>query len=134
MVGYIWFKIRKAYDFTYERLRRAVLFPIWGYYRRTGHTLPHFLRRPSTANKLIRLSHARMPAYEGDAVYFRAMPSPTSESHTDIRDTWDRLIKGRLDIVPIPGTHEHIIQEPLAGVLARELGRALERAAAEHKD
>ena len=44
------------------------------------------------------------------------------------------MIKGRLDIVPIAGTHEQIIQEPLAGVLARELRKALERAAAEHKD
>ncbi len=133
VADYLWFKVRKAYDFTYERLRRAVLFPTWGYYRRTGRTLPPFLRRPSTANKLVRIGHAKMPAYEGDAVYFRARSSPTSESHTDTRDTWDRLIKGRLDIVPVPGTHDRIVQEPLAGVLAAELGKALERAAAEDK-
>ena len=72
-----------------------------------------------------------MPAYAGDAVYFRARPSDPSDTHSDTRDTWDRLIKGRLEVIAIPGVHPEIIQEPMAGLLAAELGKALERAVAE---
>ncbi len=65
-----------------------------------------------------------------DAVYFRARSGPEAKNHTDVRDTWDRLIKGHLDIVPIPGTHEQIIQEPLVQELAKELQRFLTKAQA----
>ncbi len=128
---YSWFRIRKGYDFLYERVRRTVLFPMWHFYRVTGLTLPHFLRRPSTANKLVRISHTRMPSYDGDAIYFRAKSSPNSKSHPDIRDTWDRLINGRLEIIPIPGTHPEIIQEPAVRDLAAVLRKVLDRSIAD---
>jgi acyl-CoA synthetase (AMP-forming)/AMP-acid ligase II/thioesterase domain-containing protein/acyl carrier protein len=130
VLGYLWFRTRKAYDCLYERLRRAVLFRIWERYRRTGRPLPHSLRRPSSANKLIRIAQRKMPAYDGDAVYFRARPSEPSNTHQDTRDTWDRLITGRLDVIAVPGTHDQIIREPFVRTLAEALGRALEQARA----
>jgi thioesterase domain-containing protein/acyl carrier protein len=123
---YLWFRVRKGYDWLYAWLRRAALFALWGHYRRAGRKPPRFLRRPDWANRMIRLEHARMPPWEGDAVQFRAQPGSRAKSHPDVRDSWDRLIRGRLEVVHVPGLHHQIIKEPHVRTLARELGRVLE--------
>jgi thioesterase domain-containing protein/acyl carrier protein len=123
---YLWFRVRKGYDWLYAWLRRAALFALWGHYRHAGRKPPRFLRRPDWANRMIRLEHARMPPWEGDAVQFRAQPGSRAKSHPDVRDSWDRLIRGRLEVVHVPGLHHQIIKEPYVATLAHELAKALE--------
>ncbi|MDP2620307.1 MAG: non-ribosomal peptide synthetase [Hyphomicrobiales bacterium] len=127
---YGWFRTRKLCDAGYARVRRAILFRIWDHYRKSGKTLPRFLRRPGSANRLVRLEHATMPPYDGDAVYFRAESGGRLKDAPDVRDCWDRVIKGRLEVRPIPGNHATIIQGAHAAFLARELAESIDRALA----
>jgi len=69
-----------------------------------------------------------MPAYEGNAVYFKTVIEPHSMAHPDTKDSWDQVIRGKLDVVPVPGTHEQIIQGSHAGPLAEKLRRFLAKA------
>ncbi|MDX1485290.1 MAG: non-ribosomal peptide synthetase [Alphaproteobacteria bacterium] len=125
---YVWFRTRKACDAVNGQLRRALLVGLWETYRATGWTLPQGLRRPDRANRIMRMSHRRMPAYDGDAVYFKTAPAPGSPSHPDAQGTWDRVIRGRLQVVDVPGGHDDIIREPYAAVLAEKLAAALSKA------
>jgi thioesterase domain-containing protein len=127
---YLWFRAKKGFDRSYAYLRRAVLFPIWGVYRRTGKSPPPWLRRPDRANHLIRLEHRRMPRYSGDATQFKAGLGPRSNYHPDAQETWRELIRGKLEVVTVPGLHYQIIHEPYAAVLAGELEKALNAARA----
>ena len=124
-VRYIWFRTRKLYDQTYDLARRAVMFAIWDFYRTTGRTVPHGLRRPDSANRLVRLEHANIPTYDGDAILFKARFSDRSTDHTDTRENWDRVILGRLVSHQVDGLHDQIIQEPCVESLARELAQEL---------
>jgi acyl-CoA synthetase (AMP-forming)/AMP-acid ligase II/thioesterase domain-containing protein/acyl carrier protein len=125
---YAWFRIRKTYDRFYQRLRRAMLFPIWNYYRATGKRLPRFMRDPRRANRLMRLEHGNMPIYQGDAVYFMAEPMPRSANHADVRGAWDKIIGGNLEVIHVPGDHAEIIKEPFVQTLARELDKKIAEA------
>ena len=125
---YLWFRVRRARRFFHGHVRRAVLFTIWGYYRRTGKTLPFSLRRPNHANRLIRMMRGPMPPYDGDATYFRANFNPTSRAHTDSQSTWSEMITGQLTSIPLACTHSQVIEEPYVRTVARELRQALERA------
>jgi acyl-CoA synthetase (AMP-forming)/AMP-acid ligase II/thioesterase domain-containing protein/acyl carrier protein len=125
---FYWEHISQTYNAAYDRLRRAFLFSIWDHYRRSGKTLPHWLRRPDRANRLVRLEQGHMLTFEGDAVYFKAEIGRSMAARPNIHKGWQKLIKGRLDVVPVPGRHDQIIQEPYAETLARELGHALEKA------
>ncbi len=118
---FLWFRARKAWDGFYNRARRAIFFSIWDFYRERQWRLPKVLRRPDRANRLVRLDHDRIPRYVGDAVYFQASRSPRSAEHPDMRQSWDTVIRGELTVIPVPGLHHQIIQEPYAEVLAREL-------------
>ena len=69
-----------------------------------------------------------MPSFDGDAIHFRANFESTSTLHPGIRDNWKLLVKGKLDVISVPGTHDEIIKEPCARVLAAELEKALGRA------
>jgi amino acid adenylation domain-containing protein len=66
--------------------------------------------------------------YDGRLLLLRATTWPLFHSHG--RDFgWSSYVKGGLDIVDVPGNHFTITQEPQVGILASELGRALEVAA-----
>lgn len=127
---YGWFRTRKLCDSGYGHLRRAILFRIWDHYRSSGRTLPRILRRPDSANRLVRLEHATMPPFDGDAVYFRATSGWRLKDAPDLRDSWHRVIKGRLEVRPIPGSHATAIQETHAEFLACELADSIDRAMA----
>ena len=47
---YSWFRLRRAIDGVYARVRRAVLFPIREYYRFSGRKIPMSMRRPDRLN------------------------------------------------------------------------------------
>ena len=101
------------------------MFPIWNHYRKSAGTSPRFTRRPDRANRLVRMEHGKIPSYYGDAVHFRARFTRHSTSHPNIRDSWCQVMKGTLTVIPIPGLHHQIIQEPYAGLLARELAKKI---------
>ncbi len=122
---YAWFRIRKAYDSVYNRCRRCTLFPIREWYRRTGRLVPMSMRRPDRLNVLIRSEHETMPTYDGDAVYFRTEIDRTSMAHPDQKNSWDRVITGGLDVVPVPGTHASIIRARDVGAVADEVSRRI---------
>lgn len=92
--------------------------------------MPLSMRRPDRLNTLIRLEHYNIPTYDGDAVHIVTEIPRRSMSHADVKQSWNRVIKGRLEVIPIPGTHSGIIQEPEVGRLAAELAHALEKARA----
>ena len=129
---YLWFRVKKGFDWLYGGARRTVLFTIWRYYRKFGKTLPPWLRRPDRANHLIRLVRGDMAPFDGNATYFRARFGPRSPFHTDVHDTWRELIRGQLEVIAVPGHHSQIIHEPYIGALARELQKALVAARANH--
>jgi len=131
LVGqYASYRLRKGFDSAYDAMRRAILFPLMEHYRVTDKTVPLFLRRPDRTNDLMRVQHRHMPAYDGDAVYFRTQSDPRSMSHPDTRDQWHRLIKGELTFIDVPGNHLEMIQEPYVKTLAQELEKALASARA----
>ncbi|MCZ6637142.1 MAG: non-ribosomal peptide synthetase [Alphaproteobacteria bacterium] len=129
-IRYLWFRARRMRRYVYGRAKRVIFFTLCKYYRRTGKTVPPSLRQPKRANLLIRLVRDDMPPYDGDVTYFKADFRPGRNLHSDTQDTWRQIIKGRLDIVPIPGNHSTFIKEPYVRAVASELQKVLETARA----
>ncbi len=69
-----------------------------------------------------------MPPYEGDAVYFRTEIEARSMAHSDTKDRWDQIIRGKLDVVPVPGKHADIIHDSHVAPLAEKLQHFLTEA------
>lgn len=125
---YAWCRINMASVELYERGRRLVLTLVHEWYRATGKSIPLFLCRPDRCNMLMRFEHFHMPTYDGDAVYFRAEIDKYSMLHADAHDTWSRIIKGRLDTIPVTGINDQIMKEPHVKLLAEKLALELARA------
>jgi thioesterase domain-containing protein len=49
-------------------------------------------------------------------------------AHPDVRDFWKQLIKGKLEVIDIPGGHSEFMHQPHVDVLARKLKPILDRA------
>ena len=47
-----------------------------------------------------------MPAYEGNAVYFKTVIEPHSMAHPDTKDSWDQVIRGKGIVTLIRGRHK----------------------------
>ena len=61
-----------------------------------------------------------MRPYDGGAVLFAASGAiPGTGKDWDVG--WGALIRGGLEIEPVPGLHHEILEEPNVGVLARQL-------------
>jgi hypothetical protein len=125
---YAWCRINMAYVELYERGRRLVLTLVHEWYRATGKSIPLLLCRPDRCNMLMRFEHFHMPTYDGDAVYFRSENDKYSMLHADARDSWSRIIKGRLDTIPVTGIRDQIMKEPHVKLLAEKLALELARA------
>jgi thioesterase domain-containing protein len=85
------------------------------------------MRRPVPANDMIRRSYEARP-YDGDATLFKA--ELYAWNHADTHEGWRELIKGNLEIRPIPGRHYEIVDQPHVQALAAELADALNKAQA----
>ena len=77
----------------------------------------------------------------GDVVLFRATKgtgadddTPFSEQFSDCALGWGRRVVDEVRIVPVPGGHVSMLQEPNVAVLARELQDSIERALAHAVD
>jgi len=103
----------------------------WAHYERQGREIPRFLRRPVEANDIIRRDYEAQP-YDGAATLFKA--ELYAWNHPNAHDGWLDLVKGGLEIRPIPGRHFEIVKPPHVEVLARELSDCLERAQANAMD
>ncbi len=72
-------------------------------------TLDALLYRPVEANEMIRRSYDSRP-YDGGAVLFRV--EHHAWSHPDTRNEWHSLVRGGLEVRPIPGHHYQTVKEP----------------------
>jgi thioesterase domain-containing protein/acyl carrier protein len=85
----------------------------------------HFRRLMETHYQALR-DYVPRP-YPGRVTLFRARTRPLFRLHGHDLG-WRRLARGGLDVVPIPGNHESLLQEPNVGVLAASLLACLRRA------
>ncbi|QFU93019.1 Linear gramicidin synthase subunit B [Amycolatopsis sp. YIM 10] len=63
------------------------------------------------------VSH-RAARYAGDVVLFRAADTPVTQPAYG----WENTVKGRLEIIGVPGNHQTVLSSPGVGRIARELG------------
>jgi thioesterase domain-containing protein len=82
-------------------------------------------RRVQDACTLAAVSYAP-GVYDGKVTLFKA--SRSEDLHTGARWPWDKVVKGELETVEVPGGHRTIMEEPDVRQLAYELTRALSRA------
>ncbi len=92
------------------------------YYERRAKAIPRWLYRPVEANDVIRRT-TRLEPYEGDAVLFQTAES--TERNSDGKNGWGALVKGRLEIIAVPGQHFQIVREPHVRALAGALASAV---------
>jgi thioesterase domain-containing protein/acyl carrier protein len=121
---------RRAYNIgeaVYLRLRLKGYSAAWHFYNSRGKPLPRFLCRVDIANDMIRRAY-RAQSYDGDATLFKCERS--ARTPADAHDGWNKLVRGRLDFRPIPGTHHEIVNQPYVPTLATELADALAKAQA----
>ncbi|MGE0653192.1 MAG: thioesterase domain-containing protein [Alphaproteobacteria bacterium] len=111
----------------YGRLRLKGFSAAWNFYKSRGKPLPRFLCRVDIANDMIRRAYRAQP-YDGDATLFKCERS--ARIPADAHDGWHKLVKGKLYIRPIPGTHHEIVNQPYVPALATELADALAKAQA----
>jgi len=129
--AYLWFRVSNLAKMVYFGLRFRSFFLAWRYFKRRGRPLPRILRRPVPANDMIRRDYRARP-YDGDATLFKA--ELNAWIHADQHDGWHHLIKGKLEIRPIPGGHYEIVNHPHVRTLAAELSNALSQAQAAHSN
>jgi thioesterase domain-containing protein len=75
----------------------------------------------------------RPQVYAGNLSILQASETPFPRDRADLRDDaahpfelWDRLCSGRVNVVPVPGSHQTMVLEPHAEVLAARLKSILE--------
>ncbi len=118
-------KLRDFYNrYVYFPIARALLFPIWEHYRKTGKPLPRLLRCPDRANALMNRDQFRQLHYDGDALYFQAMSSRVPRQEREA-ESWRKIIRGTLTLVPIDASHRDIVRDPAAQEVARHIEDAL---------
>jgi acyl-CoA synthetase (AMP-forming)/AMP-acid ligase II/thioesterase domain-containing protein/acyl carrier protein len=125
--AYLWLRVKNLVELTFVQLRRKSYAAAWRFYKSRGKPLPRLLWRPVPANDMIRHNYRARP-YDGDAVLFKAQRN--AWNHPDEHDGWYGLIKGRLEVRPIPGTHFEIMNQPHVRTVAAELADVLEQARA----
>jgi len=101
---------------------RGLFGAAWRTCERLGRPIPKLLHRPIAANILAMHSY-RIRPYDGDAVLFTAERYPWDRKDWD--EGWRELIRGRLDVEPVPGVHHVILEEPHVQTLARRLSDRL---------
>jgi thioesterase domain-containing protein len=127
--GYFWLRVQNLAEIIHLRLRLKGFSAAWHFYKSRGKPLPRLLRRVEPANDMIRRAYRAQP-YDGDATLFKA--ELYAWAHTDAHDGWKKLIRGSLEIRPIPGGHNEIMNQPHVRTVAAELSDALAKARAAH--
>jgi acyl-CoA synthetase (AMP-forming)/AMP-acid ligase II/thioesterase domain-containing protein/acyl carrier protein len=125
--AYVGLRIQNIAEAMYLRLRLKSFSAAWHFYKSRGKPLPRFLCRVEPANDMIRRAYRAQP-YDGNATLFKCERS--ARTPADAHDGWYKLVKGKLEIRPIPGTHHEIVNQPYVPSLAEELAEALNKARA----
>ncbi|MQA66196.1 MAG: hypothetical protein GEU76_09900, partial [Alphaproteobacteria bacterium] len=125
--AYIGLRVQNIAEAVYLRLRLKGFSAAWKFYKSRGKPLPRLLRRVEPANDMIRRAYRAQP-YDGDVTLFKCERS--ARTPADAHDGWYKLVRGRLDIRPVPGTHHEIVNQPYVPTLAAELADALDKARA----
>jgi oxalate---CoA ligase len=129
--AYLGMRIRNSVEMAFMAVRLRLFSAAWAHYERRGRDIPLFLRRPVEANDIIRRDYEAQP-YDGAATLFKA--ELYAWNHPNAHDGWHDLVKGGLEIRPIPGRHFEIVKPPHVETLARELSDCLNRAQANAMD
>ncbi len=129
--AYLGMRVRNSVEMAIMAARLRLFSAAWARYEGRGREIPRFLRRPVEANDMIRRDYKAQP-YDGAATLFKA--ELYAWNHPNAHDGWIDLVKGGLEIRPIPGRHFEIVKPPHVEVLARELSDCLERAQANAMD
>jgi acyl-CoA synthetase (AMP-forming)/AMP-acid ligase II/thioesterase domain-containing protein/acyl carrier protein len=109
---------------AYMPLRVKLFSTTCRYFKSRNRPTPRFLSHPNPiAIDVINQDYRAQP-YDGSAVLFKA--ELYAMSHPDLHDGWHKLIKGGLEIRPVPGLHTSIMKEPHVRTLAAELAECLE--------
>lgn len=94
--------------------------------RGTYDPQPDIVPDPIRRGRLDSMLRAYRPApYDGDVVLFRARQQCLFCSH-DRAMGWRNLVRGRLEVVDIPGIHARMMHDPAAISLARHLAKRLQ--------
>jgi acyl-CoA synthetase (AMP-forming)/AMP-acid ligase II/thioesterase domain-containing protein/acyl carrier protein len=123
--GYLGLRMQNLAKMIYMRARLKSYSAAWHLYKSRGKPLPRVLRRPVAANDMIRRNYRALP-YDGDATLFKA--ELYAWTHPVQHEGWKRLIRGKLDVRPIPGRHYEIMNQPHVRTVAAELADALDKA------
>lgn len=129
--AYFGIRVRNSAEMAFMALRLRLFSAAWSYYESRRREIPRFLRRPVEANDIIRRDYQAQP-YDGAATLFKA--ELYAWNHPHAHDGWHDLVKGGLEIRPIPGRHFEIVKPPHVETLARELSDCLNRAQANTMD
>lgn len=129
--AYLGMRARNSVEMAFMALRLRLFSTAWAYYENRGREIPRFLRRPVEANDIIRRDYKSAP-YDGAATLFKA--ELYAWNHPNAHDGWHDLVKGGLEVRPIPGRHFEIVKPPHVETLARELSDSLNRAQARALD
>ncbi|MQA67497.1 MAG: alpha/beta fold hydrolase, partial [Alphaproteobacteria bacterium] len=127
--AYLKQRARNFAKMAFMRARLKSYSAAWHFYKSRGKPLPRVLRRPIPANDMIRRAYRAQP-YDGDATLFKC--ELYAWAHADQHNGWKELIRGNLDIRPIPGGHYEIMTQPHVRTIAKELAAALDKARAAH--
>jgi thioesterase domain-containing protein len=130
VLAYLWLRVSNHAKIAYQAQHLRCFSAAWRFFESRGWPIPRILRRPERANDMARAGYRARP-YDGDATLFKAERWPWV--HADAHDGWNHLIKGKLEIRPIPGAlHFEIVRQPHVRKLAAELSDALDQAQAGH--
>ncbi len=99
--------------------------------RATGKELPHSLRYFYVEHANLAALQQYVPqTYDGDIVLFRALDDPDAD-FSDPTMGWTASVRGSIEVVDAPGTHNSLVHDPVFGELFRTRLRAAQLAAAE---
>jgi thioesterase domain-containing protein len=115
--------------FDRQKTRADLLRARW--YARRGRPVPLHLRELYMTDSYLRAqANYRPEAFPGEVTLFRASDVPPIYQHIGRELGWGPFVKGMLDIVEVPGSHDSLVQEPNVSILVAHLGDRLKEAQA----
>lgn len=111
-LGYIADRVKARVDARLRSARAATN-------RALGRSLPHDLRYWEVERRNLELLAAYQPRpYHGRVTIFRAAHQPEGV-YADPNMGWGGLALGALEVVPVPGDHDTLVEQPQLGIRLR---------------